>query len=256
MDNIIAKINPTSNNNEIIAKTESYSGNITEKKLKEINSIISSFSTDFSASPEGRITNIEIATNALNGILLLPGDIFSFNKIIGNTTAEKGYREAPIVINNKLEQGLGGGLCQVSTTLYNAVTMANIKPLERTNHSIPPAYIEPGFDATVSYKEIDYKFKNTLTYPIYIEGYTANGKLIFNIHSNSSLNKIEYKLINDIYEKIEPKTIYEEDATLPLGSNKKTQSSKPGYKVKVYLIGYENKKKYQGILFLTIFISQ
>lgn len=243
MDTILSKINASGNNKEITAKIESYSGNITEEKLKQINSIVSSFSTDFGNSPEGRITNIQIATNTLNGILLMPGDTFSFNKFIGNTTTEKGYKEAPIIINNKLETGIGGGLCQVSTTLYNAIIRTNIKSIERVNHSIAPAYIEPGFDATVSNKNVDYKFKNTLPYPIYIEGYTNDGKITFNVHSNTSLNKVKYNLVNEIYEKTAPKKVEEADPTLPKGTIKKVQSAKPGCKVKVYLVRYENNKE-------------
>lgn len=243
MDNILSKVNSTDDNSEIIAKTESYSASITEEKLKQINSIVSSFSTNFSGSPEGRITNIQIATNTLNGILLMPGDTFSFNKIIGSSTTDKGYKEAPIIINNKLEKGIGGGLCQVSTTLYNAVIRTNVKSIERVNHSLPPAYIDPGFDATVSYNDVDYKFKNTLSYPMYIEGYSSDGKIVFNIYSNSSLNKIKYNLVNEIYDKTEPKKVEEPDASLPEGTIEKVQSAKPGCKVKVYLIGYKNGKE-------------
>ncbi|WP_027625904.1 VanW family protein [Clostridium lundense] len=244
MDSILSKINTAeNNNNKVIAKIETYSGNITEEKLRQINSIVSSFSTNFGNSPEGRVTNIQIATNTLNGILIMPGDTFSFNKLIGNTTAEKGYKEAPIIINNKLEAGIGGGLCQVSTTLYNAIIRCNIKSIERTNHSIAPAYIEPGFDATVSNKDIDYKFKNTLSYPIYIEGYTNDGKITFNVYSNSSFNKVKYNLVNEIYEKTDPKKVEEPDPTLPKGTIKKVQSPKPGCKVKVFLVRYENNKE-------------
>ncbi|WP_315118532.1 VanW family protein [uncultured Clostridium sp.] len=246
-EDLINQINSTLKENakdkEIIAKIQQYEGNITEKKLKQIDSLLSSFSTNLGGSPPGRIKNIQLGTSFINGTLLMPGDSFSFNDKLGKTSVERGFVEAPVIIKNRLEKGIGGGLCQVSTTLYNAITTSNIKPIERKNHSIPPAYVEPGFDATVSENFVDYKFKNTLAYPIYIEGIANEEKITFNIYSNSSLNKIKYKLVNEVYDKTEPKTIHEDDPSLPKGSIKKVQSAKPGCKVNVYLIGYKDGKE-------------
>ncbi|GAA0724513.1 VanW family protein [Clostridium malenominatum] len=228
---------------EIIAKFQKTESKITEKKLMEVNSIISSYSTSLGNSPIGRVRNIQLATSFINGTLLMPGEDFSFNKKVGKTSAQRGFQEAPIILNNRLEKGIGGGICQVSTTLYNAITTSNIKPVERVNHSIPPAYIEPGFDATVSEDSIDYKFKNTLSYPLYIEGFVKNGSIYFNIYSNSSLNKIKYKLVNEVYDETPPKTIYEDDPSLPKGTVEKVQSAKPGCKVNVHLVGFKDGKE-------------
>ena len=155
--------------------------------LKDVNSRIGSFSTNFgSISSEERANNIMIATRTINGTVLMPGEVFSFNGIVGERTAEKGYEAAPVIIDNKLESGLGGGICQVSTTLYNAVQNSGIQSLERTHHTLPVHYVAAGMDATVDYGNIDYKFKNSLRYPIYIEADTSNGNVNFNLYSNSA----------------------------------------------------------------------
>ncbi|WP_125152065.1 VanW family protein [Clostridium rectalis] len=227
---------------KINAQIKTLNPSITKNELSKINTTVSSFSTNLGSSSQERITNIILATSKINGKILMPGDTFSFYNTVGETTEKRGFKEAPIIINNKLSKGIGGGLCQVSSTLYNSIIRLNIKSLERSNHSLTTSYIQPGFDATVSGKEIDYKFKNTLNFPIYIEGYIKNNKLTFNIYSNSSLNKIKYTLKNEVYEKKPPKTIYKYDKNLPYDMCRKVQSPVQGLKVKVYLIGYKNNK--------------
>lgn len=111
---------------------ESVNARITADKVKSINSKISSFSTNYGSISSGeRANNIQIATQSINGTILLPGDTFSFNDIVGERTSEKGYMAAPVIVGNQVESGLGGGVCQVSSTLYNAVLKSNIKPTER-----------------------------------------------------------------------------------------------------------------------------
>ncbi|MEL5865158.1 VanW family protein [Clostridium cochlearium] len=228
---------------EIKVKVDNYDPKINDETLKKINSLVSSFSTTYKNSSEERKSNIRLATSSINGTLLLPGDTFSFNKIVGNPTIERGYKKSNIIVNNKVEEGIGGGLCQVSTTLYNSIIRINIKSVERKNHSIIPSYVEPGLDATVSYGSIDYKFKNTLSYPIYIEGIANNEKITFNIYSNSSLNKIKYDLVSEIHNKIPFKTVYEEDPSLPLNSQKVLQSGSFGCTANVFLVSYKDGKK-------------
>lgn len=155
--------------------------------LKEINSRIGGFSTNFgSISSSQRANNIAIATKSIDRTVVLPGEIFSFNNVVGERTEDKGYEAAPVIVNNKLESGLGGGICQVSTTLFNAVNNAGLPSIERTHHTLPVHYIESGMDATVDFGNIDYKFKNTLKYPIYIRAYTSGGNVTFNLYSNST----------------------------------------------------------------------
>lgn len=163
---------------------------IKEQMIKSVNSRIGSFSTNFgSISSAQRANNIVIATKSINGKILMPGDVFSFNDVVGERTEERGYEAAPVIIDNKLESGLGGGICQVSSTLYNAVYKAGITSLERTHHTLPVHYVSEGMDATVDYGNIDYKFKNTLSHPIYIQANIAGGNIIFNLYSNIATRK-------------------------------------------------------------------
>lgn len=240
---IVSKINDLREETvEIDAIIEHINPTVTAEALNKVDSLISSFSTNFSSSQAGRAANVEIATKQIDGVLLMPGETFSFNERTGSRTAAKGYQAAPVIVKNKLEDGLGGGVCQVSTTLYNAVIRANLKSVERRNHSLAPAYVQPGFDATVS-DYIDYKFKNTLDFPVYIEGYTKGRQVIFNIYSNGSLKSTKYELINEVYEKTPAETQQIDDPTLPKGTVKEEESPHTGYKVKVYLVAKKNGRE-------------
>ncbi|MFL0248217.1 VanW family protein [Candidatus Clostridium stratigraminis] len=227
---------------EINAKIDDVQASVTADKLSKINTRISSFSTNFSGSSANRASNIVLATKSINGKVLMPGDTFSFNGVVGERTAQKGYKEAPVIVGNKLDSGLGGGICQVSTTMYNAVIRANINATERSHHTLPSHYIGLGMDATVDYGNIDYKFKNTLNFPIYIEGYAEGTKLVFNIYSDKSLTNRTYDLVSETYDIIQPSTKYIDDPSLYEGETVLDQPSSIGYKVRVYKKIYENNK--------------
>ena len=217
----------------------------TSQTLKTVDTKISSFSTDFgSISSQERATNIILATKAINGKSLMPGESFSFNDVVGERTAAKGYQAAPVIIGNKVDSGLGGGICQVSTTLYGSLLRADVKSVERSHHTLPSHYVPHGLDATVSYGSLDYKFKNNLDYPIYLEGTTKNGILVFNIYSNSSLAKMTYEITINEYEALQPAaTKYVDDPTLPLGQTQIDQNALVGFKVKVIRTAYQNGVK-------------
>ncbi|MCM0649143.1 VanW family protein [Clostridium swellfunianum] len=215
---------------------------ITSEKLSSINSKISSFSTSFSTSSAGRINNIDLSTKSINGTLLMPGDTFSFNEAVGERTRERGYKEAGVIIGDKIESGLGGGICQVSSTLYNAMLKSNIKAVERRNHSLPLAYIGKGLDATVDWGNIDLKFKNTLDVPVYIEGYTENKNVYFNIYSNQDLTKKSYELVTEVTDTIQPTVKYIDDPKRNEGYTEVVKKASAGYKVKTYRKIFENGK--------------
>lgn len=212
----------------VVAKIDEIKPKVLKSQLQKVNSLLSSFTTSFATSSEERSTNIRLATRQIDGLTIMPGGSFSFNDIVGERTAARGYKVAHVIINAKLDSGLGGGICQVSTTLYNAILRAGILPTERTHHTIPSTYVPIGMDATVDYGNIDYKFKNTLLYPIYIEGSTAGKQITFNIYTNSSLKDKSYEIVNN---------------DTPVNVNGKT-----GHKVKVYRITYENGKQVSKIL--------
>ncbi|MBU3181933.1 VanW family protein [Clostridium psychrophilum] len=234
---IISKISGNIKTPDIFVQAEikTLSAIKTKEKLQTINTKLSSFSSNFSTSSYGRSTNIILATNSINKTLIMPGESFSFNAKIGKRTAAKGYKPAPVDIGTKVSSDYGGGICQVSTSLYNAVIRSNIKSTERNHHSIPSTYIPLGMDATVDWGNLDYKFKNTLEYPVYIESTVNNKVLTFNIYSNSSLNNKSYTLVNDVYNTIKPGPVqYINDSTLPVGKNVVDQFPLTGYSVRTF----------------------
>ena len=142
---------------------------------------LSNFSTYYAASNVNRTTNLRLAANKINGTVLMPGETFSYNNVVGERTIAAGYKEAPIYVEGRVEDGLGGGICQITTTLYNAAVYANLEIIERTNHQFVPSYIGAGRDATVVYGAIDFKFKNNRNYPIKIICSVSGGVANFQI---------------------------------------------------------------------------
>jgi len=134
--------------------------------------------------------------NKIDDLLLMPGNEFSYEQSVGPVIQANGYTYAPVISDGKLIQGIGGGVCQVSSTLYNTQLKAGILPTERRNHSHPVSYVPRGLDATLASGSIDYKFKNTHEYPIVINTHTEGGKLTIELWSNEhALKGIEYKAV-------------------------------------------------------------
>ncbi|MHB1191358.1 MAG: VanW family protein, partial [Armatimonadota bacterium] len=136
--------------------------------LKGIDGVIGTYATHFKPWERNRTHNLTLAVRMVNGILLRPGEVFSYNKTVGPRLEERGFRNAPIFVKGEVEPGMGGGVCQISTTIYNAALLADMKILARSHHSRPVAYAPVGRDATVAYPAIDLKFQNTTDSPVYI----------------------------------------------------------------------------------------
>lgn len=130
--------------------------------------LLAKFSTNYNARDTDRTTNLRLAAEKINGTVLMPGETFSYNTVVGERTIAAGYKEAAMYQNGEVVDGLGGGICQISTTLYNAVLYSNLEIVERRNHQFVPSYAKAGRDATVVYGSIDFKFKNTRNYPVKI----------------------------------------------------------------------------------------
>lgn len=161
--------------------------------LKQVNSKISTYTTTYSDGG-GRGKNIELAAKKIDDIILMPGDEFSYEKAMGDITLEAGFFYAPVISNGELKNGIGGGVCQVSSTLYNTQLKAGILPTERRNHSKAVSYVPRGLDATLATGSIDYKFKNDYDYPIVINTSAENGKLTIEFWSNrKALKGITYE---------------------------------------------------------------
>ncbi|KZL93393.1 VanW family protein [Clostridium magnum] len=240
-ENIKKEINSRySENIKIQVPIEKVAASILSSELSSIDTNISSFSTSFELSTDERAHNIELATSLINGKILMPQETFSFNDCVGERTKDRGFVEVPILEGNVSESGFNGGISQVSSTLYNAVLKAGIKPVERTHNIMPFSYVQLGLDAIVDWNNIDFKFKNTLKYPIYIDAYTQKKSLYVNIYSNSSLTKRKYDIISDVYETIKPDTKTINDSDLPEGQVSVVQTGYSGHKVKVKRDTYEN----------------
>lgn len=150
----------------VCADVQQAAPNATAAQLQSIDSVLAKFTTRFPAWKINRTSNIRTACAQLNGWVVLPDQTFSFNAVTGERTMAKGYRVAQIFDQHEIVDGVGGGVCQVSTTLYNCVRNLRFPIIERHRHSLPVHYIRSGFDATVAYPYRDLKFKNTLPTPI------------------------------------------------------------------------------------------
>ncbi|MCR5186535.1 MAG: VanW family protein [Clostridia bacterium] len=196
---------------------------------------VSSFSTKYDASNINRSTNLAIAANKINGKVLMPGEEFSYNKVVGKRTVEEGYKDAKIYADGGVVDGLAGGICQISSTLYNAALLANLEITERRNHSYPTSYLPVGRDATVVYGVIDLKFKNTRKFPIKIEASVKNGVASFVIHGIKEEKEYEIKILPTTTATLGHGTQTIPDPTLPAGHQVVKQSGHAGYKVTTYI---------------------
>ena len=176
---------------------------ITIKDIEPYTYKRSDFSTNISSSSPDRKHNIKNALISLNKTEILPNEIFSFNKVVGKRTSENGYRNAKIIVNNEYVEGIGGGVCQVSSTLYNSALLAGLEIIEANKHSKQVAYVKQGFDAMVNYGSSDLKFKNNTNQKLtIITNYSSNNIRIRLFGEN--LNNTTYKLTNEITDIIEP----------------------------------------------------
>lgn len=201
---------------------------VTKAQLEEIyfSDVLSSFSTGNLGSAN-RVNNITLACEAINGTVLAPGEVFSYNNTVGQRTAEKGYKEAGAYANGQSVQELGGGICQVSSTLYNSVLYANLEIVSRTNHMFTVAYVDYGLDATVSWPGPDFQFKNNTEYPIRIEAKVENYQVVISIIGTKTDN-IEVKMSYEILSTIPYKT------TTTTDPDKANGTGRTGYNVVSY----------------------
>lgn len=201
--------------------------------------LLSSFRTSFTSSNSNRSTNIRLCSEKINGTVLMPGETFSFNQVVGKRTPEAGFKPATAYSGGKVVQEYGGGICQVSSTLYNAVLYANLEITERTNHGYKPSYVDPGLDATVSWGGPDFKFTNNRDYPIRIVCDTSNK--ILNIYIYGLKRDTDYKVVLDAQyvSTVYFKTVYQKDSSLASGQSRVIQSGSNGCKTATYKYLYD-----------------
>lgn len=160
---------------------------VVREELNKIKEEIGTYSTSFKANDSNRSYNVKRASDSIDKKLLLPGETFSFNETTGPRSLKAGYKEATVIYDGKFVPGEGGGVCQVSSTLYNTLLSSQVNIVERHRHSLPVGYVPPGRDATVAYDVLDLKFKNNYSAPIYIQSYVNGNVLTVKMYGNKSM---------------------------------------------------------------------
>lgn len=216
---------------------------IKRSDLENIKDKLGEYSTKFNAADVDRTHNIKIATSSASHILIKPGEIYSVNKTVGPRLAKNGYKEAKVIVNNELVPGIGGGVCQVSSTLYNAALLSNMKIVERRSHALPSSYIAKGRDATISENYIDLKFENTTKYPIYIYGEVKGSWVKFIIYGRNEYPGRTVKIRTEVVKETPPQITIIKDPMLPEGTEIEEKKAYTGYIVKTYRIIMENGKE-------------
>ena len=203
---------------------------------------LSTFTTRYDVSDVDRTTNLELACEKLNGKVILPGETFSYNQTLGARTASAGYKNAKIYSAGEVVDGIGGGICQISSTLYNAVLMANLEIVERRNHQFVTSYVPAGRDATVVYGSTDFKFKNTRQYPIRLVATAKNGIATVTVYGIKEETEYTFSFSTKTVASIPYTTKYEEDASLPEGTERVKPKGANGLKTETYITKMLNGK--------------
>ena len=203
---------------------------------------LSKYTTIYDAGNTSRASNIALACKTINETIIQPGETFSYNKVLGNTTKEKGYKLGGAYVGGKVVQAYGGGICQVSTTLYNSVLYANLEIVERYNHSYAVSYVPAGRDATVSYGGKDFKFKNNRNYPIKIVANAKNGVVNISLKGIKEDKEYDIEISSSVLSTTPFETTYQDNNTLAEGKQKIIQKGHNGYKSKAYKIVKYNGK--------------
>ena len=197
---------------------------------------LSSFTTYYDTSNKDRAQNLELASEKINGKILSPGEEFSYNSIVGARTISAGYKESKIYSNGQVVDGIGGGICQLSSTIYNSAFFANLNITERYNHQFLTSYVKEGRDATVVYGVKDLKFKNNRNFPIKIETKVSSGVVTCNIYGINEEPLYDVSFNVETVSSTEPTVKYEYDSSLASGEQKIKQSGSNAMTVNVYKI--------------------
>jgi vancomycin resistance protein YoaR len=192
---------------------------------------VSVFRTTFDPSNWTRTNNLKKAVKTIDGTVLTPGQVFSFNQIVGKRTIENGYQEAGIYVNGQVKTGLGGGICQVSTTLYNAALLFDLEILERHHHSLTVPYVPLSRDAAVSWGSKDLKFINNTSYNIFIHSEVRGNQIIFELFSTENNKKV--KLISQTISTVSAPIKEIADETMLVGERKVVDPGHIGYQSKL-----------------------
>ncbi|MGV3618400.1 MAG: VanW family protein [Fimbriimonas sp.] len=212
---------------------------IPDEELAKIREVVSEFSTRFSAGNVNRSENIRLAAKKIDGVILMPGERFSFNGTVGRRTRKAGFREAGVYINGRHDTGIGGGICQVSTTLYNAALFANLAIKRRSNHSMPVPYVPVGRDATVDYGNLDLELENNYEWPIALDSEYHPGRLLFRVLGTKKPG-LSVKVVQGPRKSFAGREKRILDPTLPVGRTRVIESGSAGHSLYTYRHIYQD----------------
>ena len=208
--------------------------------IEAFPNLLSSYSTSFASSSSNRATNVSLATNKINGKVLMPGEVFSFNDTVGKRTPQAGFKVAGVYMNGQVATDYGGGICQVSSTLYNAVLRANLEIVDRSNHMFEVGYVPIGTDATVSWGAPDFKFKNSRSYQIKIVTSSSNRKCVVKFYGLKESEEYDIEIVSYRTGSVPYRTTYTTDSSLAAGQQKVIQRGSNGAKSVAYRIRKKN----------------
>jgi vancomycin resistance protein YoaR len=211
----------------------------------KVNGLLAGYTTKFDTAKVNRTYNITVAAQALDGLLVMPGQVVSFNEVVGPRSSETGYKIAPVIINDEFVDDIGGGICQVSTTLFNSALLANLEIEERSSHSLPVSYVPIGRDATVSYGSLDLKFSNSTADYLYLKTTVQGEYITIKIFGNTAYKR-DVTIESQVTGEIASGVVYENDPNLPSGTQVVKKEGATGYRAYmervVYLNGKEEKR--------------
>jgi len=227
---------------------------VSEYKALLFRDVLGQCTTDFNPGNKGRTTNVLLATDFCNGVLLMPGEVFSYNDTVGPRTYERGFKDATIYVGNSAEDGVGGGICQVTSTIYYAALRADLKIVERYAHSREVTYVPKGEDATVAWGSKDFKFENNTGFPMKVVTSHKTNNLTVKLYGTALQNKT-VKIETTVLSKTPFEVVYKVDETLTPGTEKVDSNGYTGYQTESYRVVYidgvevsrtfENKSTYK-----------
>ena len=230
----------------IVAQSTPLTPNVTKVELMNSFSLVSSFTTE-TTSDVNRNNNVDLACRAVSGTVVMPGETFSFNQATGQRTTEKGYLPAAAIAGGTTVDEVGGGVCQVSSTLFNAAVMADMTIVTRSPHAWPSNYVDKGRDATVNWPNLDFTFRNDQDTPIFIVSYYQKRKCTVEIYGANlgpgESRQLTTQVVDTTYPPEEP--IYEQNPLLPMGTIQEKKKARTGYIVETYKIYLRNGMEYR-----------
>ena len=249
---IVAKLDQGVQGETITVTPTITAPSVTKSDLMNSFKLVAAFTTE-TTSAKNRNNNINLACQAINGKVLLPGETFSFNEATGRRTTDKGYQSAGAIAAGQSIEEVGGGICQVSSTLFNAVARADLEIVSRSPHAWPSTYVKIGEDATVNWPNLDFKFKNNKSTPVFVIAYYRDRKCSAEIWGMSLGAGVTIDLESKVIRTIEAPTgvNYVQNPELPTGDSEETIKARNGSVVDTYQVWYQNGQEVKRTLLHT-----